>query len=75
MSNVHFTGTYQSAGVIQAAYELNCPLQVHSLEVPADVASCKEFVTIDTPSVILETLKKVNFVASIADVLVIGQLL
>ena len=53
-----FTGTFQSAGVIQAAYELNCPLQVHSLEVPSDVTS-RKFVTIDTPSVILETLKKV----------------
>ena len=53
------SGTFQSAGVIQAAYELNCPLQVHSLEMPTGVPVRKEFVSIDTPSVILETLKKV----------------
>lgn len=53
-------GTFQSAGVIQAAYELNNPLDVHTLNPPKGVQENKSFFSVDNPQVILETIKKVR---------------
>ena|SRR6218665_4119998 len=52
-------GTFQSAGVIQAAYDLNCPLRINSLMMPDSPSTETSFVEIDAPSVILESLKMV----------------
>jgi hypothetical protein len=54
------TGTLQSAGVIQAAYELNNPLDVRSVNLPKGVMESVSFFSVDTPQVILETVKKVD---------------
>lgn len=53
-----FQGTFQSAGVIQAAYELNNPLDVRTLNPPKGVQESKSFFSVDNPQVILETIKK-----------------
>lgn len=50
-------GTFQSAGVIQAAYDLNCPLRINSLMMPDSPSTETSFVEIDAPSVFLESLK------------------
>lgn len=55
-----YLGTFQSAGVIQAAYELNNPLDVHTLNPPKGVQESKSFFSVDNPQVILETIKKVR---------------
>lgn len=60
------TGTFQEAGVIQQAYNLNCPLYVQQTEgspgrspSPAtSPESSTSFFQLDTPQVILETVKK-----------------
>ena len=49
-------GTFQDAGVIQAAYQLNVPLQTTSVN---HVSTATSYVSIDSPAVILETIKKV----------------
>ncbi len=56
---VVFAGSFQEAGVIQAAYELNNPLQVHPVNMATDLEP-SSFVSIDTPSVIMEAMKKVG---------------
>ncbi|XP_048766025.2 alpha-mannosidase 2C1-like [Ostrea edulis] len=53
-----FQGTFQSAGVIQAAYELNNPLDVHSVNPPKGSPEAMSFFSVDNPQVILETIKK-----------------
>jgi len=53
-------GTFQSAGVIQSAYNLNNELRVLPISAPTDCPhdSCV-FVTISSPAVITEALKQV----------------
>ena len=53
-------GTFQSAGVIQSAYNLNNELRVLPVLAPANCLhdSCV-FVTVSSPAVIVETLKQV----------------
>jgi alpha-mannosidase len=69
------TGTFQSAGVIQAAYDLNNPLDVRSVNLPrgGDVRSVNlpkggqesvSFFSVNTPQVVLETVKKVSALLS-----------
>ncbi|XP_077998328.1 alpha-mannosidase 2C1-like isoform X2 [Glandiceps talaboti] len=51
------TGTFQDAGVIQAAYDMNNPL--HLWANPDTVStSCESFFELDTSAVILDTVKK-----------------
>jgi len=52
------TGTLQAAGVIRAAYELNYPLHLTSADVPSGMAECHTYFSVDTPAVILDTVKK-----------------
>jgi len=49
------TGTFQDAGVIQAAYQLNVPLRTSKVSKAPDATS---FLAIDNPAVVLETVKK-----------------
>ena len=53
-------GSFQEAGVIQAAYALNCPLMAYSLTGPHRGKVEEGYVSVDTPSVIVETVKKVR---------------
>ena len=53
-------GTFQSAGVIQAAYELNSPLRLKALDLPNDDIKPASFLKVNTPQVIVEALKKVS---------------
>ncbi|XP_078331778.1 alpha-mannosidase 2C1-like [Crassostrea virginica] len=53
-----FQGTFQSAGVIQAAYELNSPLGVHTGGLDKSSPESNSFFSADNPQVILETIKK-----------------
>jgi hypothetical protein len=46
--------------VIQAAYELNNPLDVRSVNLAKGVQESVSFFFVDTPQVILETVKKVD---------------
>ncbi|XP_074643597.1 alpha-mannosidase 2C1-like isoform X2 [Tubulanus polymorphus] len=53
------TGTFQDAGVIQQAYNMNFPLRLHSISKMESVPiSSFSFFQLDTPAVILETIKK-----------------
>ncbi|XP_013387197.1 alpha-mannosidase 2C1 isoform X1 [Lingula anatina] len=52
------TGTFQEAGVIQQAYNLNCPLQLHHLKLPSTIDSMASYFSVDNPAVVLETVKK-----------------
>ena len=56
-----WSGTYQSAGVIQAAYELNSPLGVHTGGLDKSSPESNSFFSVDNPQVILETIKKVSY--------------
>ncbi|NXN89526.1 MA2C1 mannosidase, partial [Bombycilla garrulus] len=49
-------GSFQEAGVIQQAYNLNCPLHV----VPASCAQCPAWsaFSVSSPAVVLETVKQ-----------------
>lgn len=53
-------GTFQAAGVIQAAYNVNNELRMLSISAPAECPhdSCS-FVTVSSPAVIVEALKQV----------------
>jgi len=53
-------GTFQSAGVIQSAYDLNNELRVIPVSAPSDrsLDGCS-FVTVSSPAVIVEALKQV----------------
>ena len=55
------SGTYQAAGVIQAAYELNEPL-VYMTPECGDISGDLDisYFSVDSPAVILETVKKVT---------------
>ncbi|XP_061176887.1 alpha-mannosidase 2C1-like [Saccostrea echinata] len=53
-----FQGSFQSAGVIQAAYELNNPLDVQTVKLGKGLQEPKSFFSVDDPQVILETVKK-----------------
>ena len=55
-------GTFQSAGVIQSAYNLNNELRVLPISASTDFPhdSCT-FVTVSSPAVIVEALKQVLF--------------
>jgi alpha-mannosidase len=55
------TGTLQAAGVVRAAYELNYPLHLTSSDVPTGKAECQTYFNVDTPAVILDTVKKVGY--------------
>ena len=56
-----FIGTFQSAGVIEAAYELNVPVCVsRSLSLPSSLPDSQSYVQLDTKAVVLEALKKVR---------------
>ncbi|XP_014673720.1 PREDICTED: alpha-mannosidase 2C1-like [Priapulus caudatus] len=48
-------GTFQSAGVVQQAYNLNSPLGVARVSVPV---TAKSWLSVDNPAVVLETVKK-----------------
>ncbi|XP_069141234.1 alpha-mannosidase 2C1-like [Argopecten irradians] len=59
------TGSFQEAGVIQQAYNLNCPLYVGQRDNGGDIALANNvgtdptsFFKLDTPQVILETVKR-----------------
>ncbi|XP_046577418.1 LOW QUALITY PROTEIN: alpha-mannosidase 2C1-like [Haliotis rubra] len=52
-----YTGTFQTAGVIQEAYNLNSPLQVYTAPVSSLPPGGASYFTVDTPQVILETVK------------------
>ena len=53
-------GTFQSAGVVQAAYNLNNPLQVVQTDLPESLPLSASYFTVDQPAVILENVKKVQ---------------
>ena len=56
------SGTYQAAGVIQAAYELNEPLVYMTPacdDISGDLLLDISYFSVDSPAVILETVKKV----------------
>ena len=59
-------GTFQGAGVIQAAYNVNNELQVLPISAPSECPhdSCS-FVTISSPAVIVEALKQVLVAESV----------
>lgn len=57
------SGTFQSAGVIQHAYNFNQPISVLPSSVCADFKE-KSFFRLDNPAVILETVKKAESVPS-----------
>lgn len=59
------TGSFQEAGVIQQAYNLNCPLYVGQRDNGGDITLANNvgtdptsFFKLDTPQVILETVKR-----------------
>lgn len=56
-----FSGTFQSSGVIQQAYNLNCPL-IQAPGVFTSSPPTRSFFNVDNPQVILETVKKVNWI-------------
>jgi len=51
-------GTFQSAGVIQAAYELNVPLSPCYLQLDGQAPDSDSYLSISSPAVILQSLKK-----------------
>uniref|UniRef100_T1IQW1 alpha-mannosidase n=1 Tax=Strigamia maritima TaxID=126957 RepID=T1IQW1_STRMM len=57
----HF-GTFQSAGVIERAYELNCPLILHHSDLTrnpvVDLTTSQSWFWVDTNGVIIDTVKK-----------------
>ena len=48
-------GRFQEAGVIQKAYNINCPLVVR--DVPCDIPESHNYFTLDNDQIILETVK------------------
>ena len=52
--------SFQDAGVIEAAYELNNPLTVLDLEVPQNLADVTSYFSVDTAQVVLDTVKLVR---------------
>jgi len=53
-------GTFQGAGVIQAAYNLNNELHVLPISAPADCPRDRySFLTVSCPAVVVEALKQV----------------
>ena len=52
--------SFQDAGVIEAAYELNNPLTVLDLEVPQNLADVTSYFSVDTSQVVLDTVKLVR---------------
>ena len=52
--------SFQDAGVIEAAYELNNPLTVLDLEVPHSLADVTSYFSVDTAQVVLDTVKLVG---------------
>ncbi|XP_067676864.1 alpha-mannosidase 2C1-like isoform X2 [Haliotis asinina] len=52
-----YTGSFQTAGVIQQAYNLNSPLQVYTAPASTLPPGGASYFTVDTPQVILETVK------------------
>jgi len=61
-------GTFQAAGVIEAAYNLNNDLRVLPISAPAKRPhdSCS-FVTVSSPAVVVEALKQVPLVRRTAE--------
>ena len=53
-----FTGSFQEAGVIQAAYNLNNPLFVHQQSIGS--LSSRGFFSLSSQQVVLDTVKKVS---------------
>ena len=58
-------GTFQDAGVIQSAYNLNNELRVMPVSAADELVrdSCS-FVTVSSPAVVVETLKQVSQASS-----------
>ena len=59
-------GTFQGAGVIQAAYNVNNELQVLPISAPSECPhDSYSFVTISSPAVIVEALKQLLVAESV----------
>ena len=54
------TGSFQDAGVIQAAYELNNPLRLQQVSLPSSASGDVSFFEIDSKQVILDAIKVVR---------------
>lgn len=52
------TGSFQAAGVIQAAYALNCPLVVHPVTRDKSSPVTFSLVSVDEDAVVVETVKR-----------------
>ncbi|KAL3883418.1 hypothetical protein ACJMK2_029685 [Sinanodonta woodiana] len=50
-------GSYQESGVIQEAYNLNCPLSLCKMKVMPDVLDSSSFLSLSTRQVVIETVK------------------
>jgi len=59
------SGTFQSAGVIQHAYNFNQPISVVPGRVTPDFKG-QSFFSVDDPAVVLETVKRAEFIPSAA---------
>ena len=64
------TGSFQEAGVVQAAYELNNPLRVQ--EMPVAPATSHSFFELDSKNVVLDAIKLVRRVFIFLDILCKG---
>ena len=58
MFELMFTGSFQEAGVIQAAYNLNNPVFVHQQSIGS--LSSRGFFSLNSQQVVLDTVKKVS---------------
>ena len=53
-------GTFQEAGVIQQAYNLNCPMLARNVMCPLELKTEYEMFRITSPAVIIDAIKLVN---------------